>query len=76
MEKSKRRARFDADRLIADMARRGWNNAELARAAGVSEMTVARFLSGEIQTAKMAGRFAASMGFSKGRYFSHIEAIA
>jgi DNA-binding LacI/PurR family transcriptional regulator len=50
------------------MATRGWIVRDLARAAGVSDMTVSRFLSGEIQTARTAKKFADSLGFTVRRY--------
>jgi len=70
------RARYNADRIVADMALRGWNNQDLARAAGISAMTVTRFLRGEAQTAKTADRLARALGFTPRRYFSHVEAVA
>lgn len=77
METGKRhRARFNAQRIVADMALRGWNNQDLARAAGVSAMTVTRFLRGEAQTAKTAERLARALGYTSKRYFSHVEAVA
>jgi transcriptional regulator with XRE-family HTH domain len=72
----KPRARYSAERLVADMALRGWNNTDLARAASVSSMTVTRFLRGEAQTAKTAERLARALGYTARRYFSHVEAVA
>jgi len=62
--------------MVADMALRGWNNTDLATAAGVSVMTVSRFLRGEAQTPKTAERLAEALGYSIRRYFSHVEAVA
>lgn len=76
VETKKRRARYNTDRMIADMALRGWNKTDLSRAAAVSCMTVTRFMRGEVQTAKIAERLARALGYSVRRYFSHIEAIA
>jgi transcriptional regulator with XRE-family HTH domain len=58
------------------MALRGWNNADLANAAGLSAMTVSRFLRAEAQTPKTAERIAQALGYSVRRYFSHVEAVA
>lgn len=68
------RARYNVERIEADMADRKWNDADLARAAGVSEMTISRFMRGETQTKKVAGKIADAFGFSVKRYFSHVEA--
>lgn len=68
--------RFNADRVAADMALKGWNNVDLARAAGISDKTVTRFLSGEVQTAKTAQLMARALGYTVKRYFSHVEAVA
>lgn len=74
--KRKPRARYDVERIVADMAIRGWNNGDLARAASISSMTVTRFLRGEAQTAKTAERIARALGYTVRRYFSHVEAVA
>ena len=55
------------------MALRGWNETDLARAAGLSYRTIGRFLGGQ-QTAKTAARIAAALGHPVKRYFSHVEA--
>lgn len=70
------RAVFNVERLIADMTVRGWNDSDLARAAGVSSPTVTRFKRGEYQTARTAERFARALGYSTKRYFSHVEEVA
>lgn len=74
MGTTKRRPRFHLDRIVADMTLREWNNQDLARAAGVSAMTITRFLRGEKQTSKVAGKIARALGYSVRRYFSHVEA--
>lgn len=71
---TRQRVRFSAERVLADMAIKGWNSTDLARAAGVSAMTISRFLRGEAQTPKIAGRIARALGYSVRRYFSHVEA--
>lgn len=58
------------------MALRGWNNEALARAAGVSGMTVTRFLRGEAQTAKTAEKIARALGYTVRRYFVGVGAAA
>lgn len=73
MGTNKPKPRFDAHRVAKDMALRGWNDTDLARAAGLSSRTVGRFLNGE-QTAKTADRLARALGYSIRRYFSHVEA--
>lgn len=60
--------RYDVAKMATDMAKRGWNDSALAEQAQVSKMSVGRFLKGEVQTAKMAGRLAEALGFSVARY--------
>lgn len=67
---------FDVARLVEDMATRGWNDSDLARAAGVSSPTVTRFKRGDHRTAKTAERFARALGYSPRRYVSGVEAVA
>lgn len=66
--------RYDVARLAADMAMKGWNNSALAAKARVSSMTVGRFLSGEVQTAKTAAKLAKALGHEVSRYLP--EAVA
>lgn len=54
--------------MAEDMALRGWNKSILAHRAGVADMTVIRFLSGERQTARTAKRLADALGVSVRRY--------
>lgn len=74
MGMSRPRPRYSVDRIVADMALRGWNNSDLARAAGVSSMTIGRFLSGQHQTPGTAARIAQALDRPLRRYFSHVEA--
>ena len=68
---------FDAQRMAEDMALKGWNKLDLANAAGVSDMTVIRFLRGESQTAPTAKKLARALGYSVRRYLiSASEAVA
>ena len=50
------------------MALKGWSKLDLAKKANVSDMTVARFLRGERQTAKTAKKLAKALGQSVRRY--------
>jgi transcriptional regulator with XRE-family HTH domain len=59
---------YDTQRLAEDMAERGWTMQEFARRAGTADMTVARFLRGERQTAKTCKALATAMGYSPRRY--------
>jgi transcriptional regulator with XRE-family HTH domain len=59
---------YDVQRMAEDMAIRGWTKLDFANAAGVSDMTVIRFLRGEQQTAPMATRLARALGYSTRRY--------
>jgi transcriptional regulator with XRE-family HTH domain len=70
------RARYNVNRIIADMTLRGWNNTDLARAASLTPMTITRFLRGEAQTAKTAERLARALGYSVRRYFVGVKAVA
>jgi transcriptional regulator with XRE-family HTH domain len=60
--------RFDVERILYDMADRGWIARDLARVSGVSDMTVSRFLRGDIQTARTAAKLARALGYSPRRY--------
>lgn len=60
--------RFNVEKLQVDIARRGWNQPALARAAGLSVMTVSRFLKGKPQTPKTCKCIADALGYSVARY--------
>lgn len=60
--------KFNGALLADDIALRGWLPIDLARKAEVSDMTVYRFLSGEVQTARTAKKLAEAMGYSVRRY--------
>lgn len=66
--------RFDIARLQDDMTARGWLPIDLARAAGVSHMTVSRFLSGERRTVRTAKKLADAFGKSVRRYVPSLPA--
>jgi transcriptional regulator with XRE-family HTH domain len=65
--------RYDAQRLVADCAGRGWQPADLARAAGVSRARVSLFLSGRRQTARTADALARALGLRPSRYLLAVE---
>ena len=60
---------YDVGLIQDDMAARGWLPVDLARAAGISHMTVARFLTGERRTARMAKKIAKAFGYSTARRY-------
>lgn len=62
------RPRFDVERMHDDMVLKGWLTNELARRAGVSDMTAYRFFSRTAQTAKTAHKLASALGYSVRRY--------
>lgn len=59
---------YDTALIHADMTAKGWLPIDLARAAGVSHMSVGRFLRRERQTARMAKKLAEALGRSVRRY--------
>lgn len=60
--------RFDVAKMREDLAERGWLPTDLARAAGVSDMTVSRFLRGERTNPRTADALAKALGRSIRRY--------
>lgn len=68
MPPSAQRIEYNAQLMAEDMARKGWFRKELAAKAGVSDMSVTRFLRGERQTAPMAKKLAKALGRSINRY--------
>jgi transcriptional regulator with XRE-family HTH domain len=65
---------YDTRRLSLDMADRGWMATDLARLAGLSDMTVSRFLRGDRQTARTAQKLANALGYSPRRYVVRVSA--
>jgi len=65
--------RFDGQRMYDDMAGRGLSKLALAEAAGVSDMTVIRFLRGERQTPRVAVKLAQVLGYSVQRYLIRVR---
>jgi transcriptional regulator with XRE-family HTH domain len=67
------RVTFDTEQLALDMAVRGWEQKDLAAAAGVSLMTVSRFFRGETRTVKTLAKFARALGYSVRRYLTRSQ---
>ena len=64
---------YDVALMRADMKRLGWLPIDLARAAGVSHMTVGRFLSRERQTPRTALKLATALGHELARYLAEVR---
>jgi hypothetical protein len=62
------RPTWDVAKMRDDMALKGWLANELARRAGVADMTAYRFLDGSVQTPPTAKKLAAALGHSVRRY--------
>jgi transcriptional regulator with XRE-family HTH domain len=60
--------RFNAQLMAEDMALEGLTKVSFARRAGVSDMTVIRFLRGERQSPRTAKKLASALGYSPRRY--------
>lgn len=69
---------FDVAKMRGDMAEKAWLPTDLARAAGVSDMTVSRFLNGERRNPRTAQKLAKALGRRIRRYLirSSSEAVA
>jgi plasmid maintenance system antidote protein VapI len=68
------KSRYDVTKMVSDMALKGWMPTDLARGAGVSDMSVSRFLRGETQTERMAERLARALGYGPRRYLRGVKA--
>jgi len=68
--------RYNVERMVADMALKGWIATDLARAANLSNITVSRFLRCERQNARTAERLARALGYSPRRYLMGVGAAA
>jgi len=66
--------RFDIAKLQHDIDVRGWLPIDLARAAGVSKMTVSRILSGERSNPRTWEKLARALGHSNRRYLLSLKA--
>ncbi len=71
---SRPKPHYDVAKMVSDMALKGWMPTDLARIAGVSDMSVSRFLKGEPQTERMAERLARALGYSPRRYLLGVKA--
>lgn len=59
---------FDVAKLEQDVASRGWLPTDLARASGLTDMTITRVLRGERKNPRTWDQIAKSMGYSVRRY--------
>ena len=59
---------YNTQRMVEDMAIKGWTKLDLAKRARVADMTVIRFLRGDQQTAPTAKKLAKALGYSVRRY--------
>lgn len=73
MRTNKLRVTYNVPMVVADMAEKGWLPTHLAAAAGLSDMTIGRFLSGEVQTAPTAKKIAGALRRSIRRYIVTAE---
>jgi transcriptional regulator with XRE-family HTH domain len=71
-----RKGSYNVDLIRDDMALKGWLATDLAREAGVSDMTITRFLTADTQTAPTAKKIAVALGRSVKRYYIPREAVA
>lgn len=60
--------RYNLPLIRQDMAAKGWMNTDLAKAAGVSDMTITRFFSGERQTPRTVKKIGKALGRGVRRY--------
>ncbi len=68
---------FDGDLMTRDAAGKGWGPQQLADATpGISQRTVYRFLSNEVQTVTTAKALAKALGYSVRRYLISAKAVA
>jgi transcriptional regulator with XRE-family HTH domain len=65
--------RFDVQLMAEDMTAKGWTKLDFATKAGVTDMTVIRFLRGERQTAPTAKKLAKALGYSIRRYLISVR---
>jgi transcriptional regulator with XRE-family HTH domain len=67
---------FNAQLLVEDMSAKGWLPTDLAREAGVSGMTVTRFLRGDHRTPRTAKKLARALGRPVSRYLLRVSEVA
>lgn len=68
--------RFNVQLIVEDMVAKGWDVDGLASAAGLSQRTVYRFVSGELQTIRSGRLIAKALGRSARRYVIPTEEAA
>lgn len=67
---------YNVDLIRDDMALKGWLPTDLAKQADVSDMTISRFLNGEVQTPPTAKKIADALGRPVKRYYVPRESVA
>jgi alpha-D-ribose 1-methylphosphonate 5-triphosphate synthase subunit PhnG len=72
----KPKAVWNVERFVEDMAVRRMNELGLARASGLAHPTIRKFLDGEVQTSKTAGKMADALGHPIRRYLLRIQRAA
>lgn len=70
------RAQYDGSKVVEDLVTQGWEIRDLARASGLHEMTIRRFIQGHPQTTKTATAIARAFGFKPRRYFLGVRTEA
>ena len=68
IQMSQPQVKYNRQLLAEDMAAMGWTKRDLALRAGVSDMTVIRFLRGESQTAKTVTKLCRALKRRPDRY--------
>ena len=59
---------WDVQRLVEDVCEQGLSTVALARKAGLSYMTVNRFLKGRTRTPRTVSKLAKALGYTSKRY--------
>ena len=62
------RVKYHVMLMIEDAAERGWNSTDLSRVTGLNKGTISRFLSGKVQTPKVAKQLSDALGYPLSRY--------
>lgn len=69
MATNRKHAPYNVELVIDDMALKGWRPTDLARETSLSDMTIGRFLKGQVQTAPTAKKIAKALGRGVRRYY-------
>ena len=64
------RPRIDRERLVEDMAAKGWLQRDLAAKAGLHVMTVSRLMRGHLASVKVLTKAAKALGHPVRRYIA------